>query len=375
MLNVGVSEARGKIAEILDRVGRGKERIAVGDEGAPLAVLVPVEDLGLLEGHGGPALADGEQRFRDFAETASDWFWETDMEQRFTYYSGSGPLDSVLGLKSPGSIIGKTRREVWRGSDDPDPIDAIADYMARGAAFSSLEFSHRDPERGLVHISLSGKPVTDDRGSVVAYRGTGRDITERKRSEEEGRDSRDRIRLIADNLPVFIAYFDTEQRFRFVNKTAQEWFARPLEEILGRTIREIIGPKAHDQLGDHLQAALSNKEQRFEQIRAYPDGNTRAVETTYVPHLDASGDAQGCFALVHDVTERKRAEQALQESEALFKAFIDNAPSEVFIRDTRGRFVLVNRAWETAQGMPIARAIGLTVHDVFPKNRAEAFAA
>jgi len=123
MLNVSVSEAREKFVEILDRVSRGKERIAVGDEGAPLAVLVPIEDLGLLEGHGGPALPDGEQRFRDFAETASDWFWETDMEQRFTYYSGSGPLDSVFDLKNPSSIIGKTRHEVWRGSDDPNPID------------------------------------------------------------------------------------------------------------------------------------------------------------------------------------------------------------------------------------------------------------
>ena len=139
MLNVGVSEARGKFAEILDRVGRGKERIAVGDEGAPLAVLVPVEDLGLLEGHGGPALADGEQRFRDFAETASDWFWETDMEQRFTYYSGSGPLDNVLGLKDPGSMIGKTRHEVWQSHEHPDQAGTIADYMARGAAFSRLE--------------------------------------------------------------------------------------------------------------------------------------------------------------------------------------------------------------------------------------------
>ena len=81
MLNVSVSEAQSNLAEILDRVHRDKQRIALGNEGEPLAVLVPIDDLGLLEGHGGPALPDGEQRFRDFAETASDWFWETDEHQ------------------------------------------------------------------------------------------------------------------------------------------------------------------------------------------------------------------------------------------------------------------------------------------------------
>ena len=248
MLSVSVSEARGKFTEILDRVGRGKERIAVGDEGAPLAVLVPVEDLGLLEGHGGPALPDGEQRFRDFAETASDWFWETDMEQRFTYYSGSGPLDNVLGLKNPSSIIGKTRREVWRGSDDPNPIDAIADYMARGAAFSRLEFSHRDPERRLIHISLSGKPVTDDRGNVVAYRGTGRDITERKRAEAELTQAKERAVAAEAELDEALeamsegfTYFDAEDRLIRCNSKQRELFPSHAEAMVpGARLEDLL---------------------------------------------------------------------------------------------------------------------------------------
>ena len=121
-----------------------------------------------------------------------------------------------------------------------------------------------------------------------------------------------RIRLITDNLPAHISYLDTEQRFRFVNKTAQEWYGRPAEEILGRTAGEIVGPKAHDQNKSYLEAALSGKEQRFELNRTYPDGMTRAVEMAYVPHLNENGEVQGCFVLVHDITERKGAEEALR---------------------------------------------------------------
>ena len=78
MLNVSVSEARGKFAEILDRVGHGKERIAVGDEGAPLAVLVPVEDLKRLENQAEAALRESEALLRQAAEMADlgHWVWD-----------------------------------------------------------------------------------------------------------------------------------------------------------------------------------------------------------------------------------------------------------------------------------------------------------
>ena len=82
MMKVGISEAQSNLAEILDRVHRDKQRIALGNGEQPLAVLVPIENLDLIEGRGDPASQDREQRLEDFAETASGWFWETDMEQR-----------------------------------------------------------------------------------------------------------------------------------------------------------------------------------------------------------------------------------------------------------------------------------------------------
>ena len=140
-----------------------------------------------------------------------------------------------------------------------------------------------------------------------------RELAERKRVEEALRDSRDRLHLIADNLPVFISYFDRDRRFRFVNRTAQQWYASSEEGVVGRAIREVIGPEPHEQLNAHLETALGGMEQRFEQTRTYPDGQARAIETTYVPHLDDSGCVQGCFALVHDLTERKQAEEEIRK--------------------------------------------------------------
>lgn len=210
---------------------------------------------------------------------------------------------------------------------------------------------------------------------------------------KELRDSRDHLRLITDNLPVLISYFDTDQRFHFVNKTAQEWYGRREEEILGRTIKEIICPNAYDQLSRDLEAALSGKERCFEDERTYPDGKKRAVETTFVPNLNGKGEVQGCFSLVSDVSDRKRAEKELhrlnteleqriehrtselQASEARMRAFCDNSPAAIYLKDLEGRFIMTGRTALDWYGLELEEILGKTSHDWHSKNEADVYVA
>lgn len=452
------------------------------------------------------AVSDDARRFRDFAEIASDWLWETDENHRFSHFSGNYEetglaVDERLGKTRLEATIEDTSQQKWR--------DHLADLAAH-RRFRDFQVSGLARDGSIIHASVTGRPLFDETGAFTGYRGAATDITDKvealnelraakeraeeaeaqleealeamsegfayfdaedrlvrcnskhralfpshaaymvpgvrfedllrkqvhnirltgaegrkeewiaerikqhrnpgepieqefvdgrtirlseyktrsggvvcirtditdlKQVEKELRDSRDRVRLITDNLPVLITYFDTDQRFRFVNKTAQDWYARPEEEFLGRKLREIGGSEAYDEVRSHLEAALLGEEQHYERNGTYPDGKTRTVEITCVPHLDKSGEVLGCFALVHDITERKRAEQALQQSEAMFRAFIDNLPNEIFIRDAQGRFVMVNRAWEKAQCKTSESVSGATIHDVFPRGRAAVYAA
>ena len=141
------------------------------------------------------------------------------------------------------------------------------------------------------------------------------EITERKRAEEALRESRDQFRLITNNLPAGISYFDSEQRYRFVNRTLEEWYDRPAEEILGRTIGDILGKEVQDRTNPSVDATLRGEVQNYEHVVTYPGGKTRAVYVQYVPHIDETKKVQGYFALVHDITERKHTEEALLASE------------------------------------------------------------
>jgi PAS domain S-box-containing protein len=181
------------------------------------------------------------------------------------------------------------------------------------------------------------------------------------------------MRLITDNLPFVISYLDNERRYRFVNRTVETWFGRSAEEIFGRTIGDILGQEAHDAVTPQVAAALRGEAQHDERVISYPDGKTRTVEPTYVPDIDESETVRGCFAFGQDTTERKRAEAALRESEALFRAFVDNIPVEIVIRDTESRFLFVNAAWESDEGPTNEQIIGMSVHEVYSKEGADLY--
>jgi len=152
---------------------------------------------------------------------------------------------------------------------------------------------------------------------VNLNRGLRDSISERERTEMALRESRDHLRLITDYLPAVICYLDNEHRYRFVNRTLTEWYDRPADEILGRTVGEIVGPEVHDQIRPYLEAAASGKEQHFELNRNFPNGVARVLAIVYVPHFNDKGEVQGFFALVQDVTEKIRAEGQLRQAQKM----------------------------------------------------------
>jgi diguanylate cyclase (GGDEF)-like protein/PAS domain S-box-containing protein len=134
-------------------------------------------------------LRHSEQRFRDLSELSSDWFWEQDAELRFTEVS-SAPPGAADGW--PASALGRCRWEQEMILDLDDPKwDEHRRVVARRRPFRDFVFCYQGRD-GVRWASISGKPIHDERGAFAGYRGTGRDITERKDAEE-------RIRFLAQH--------------------------------------------------------------------------------------------------------------------------------------------------------------------------------
>lgn len=134
--------------------------------------------------------------------------------------------------------------------------------------------------------------------------------------EDDLKSGRDQLRMITDNLPVLIVYTDIEQRYRFVNRVCTQWFARPAEEIIGKRNSD-IHKKEYAKFEPYNKQVYDGKEVSFTQKVTYPDGVTRDVRATFIPHFDEDGRVIGSFSFAEDITEFKRAEDQLRQSQKM----------------------------------------------------------
>ncbi|ARJ64783.1 hypothetical protein WV31_03380 [Magnetospirillum sp. ME-1] len=135
--------------------------------------------------HREAALTESEGRFRDLAESASDWFWETDTDYRLTFVSDR--IGAILGVK-PAAILGYTYFDVGLSDFDADLARTHADDLANHLPFRDLMF-HIGPVDGKDEkiVRISGMPFYDQDGVFIGYRGIGADVTREARAEERAR--------------------------------------------------------------------------------------------------------------------------------------------------------------------------------------------
>jgi PAS domain S-box-containing protein len=181
-------------------------------------------------------------------------------------------------------------------------------------------------------------PVTTG-GAVVAVCAFVEEITERRKAESE-RDAaalrehaarldaeaqvraltqarealaeqQGQLRVITDAVPALIALVGKDLRYRFANETYREWFARPLEEIVGHTLLEVMGPVGYETVREHVARALGGAEVKYELPMPYPSG-VRRVRAQLVPLRTRSGAVDGFVSLVQDISTERRREEKLQ---------------------------------------------------------------
>lgn len=128
------------------------------------------------------------------------------------------------------------------------------------------------------------------------------------------RENERRLQLLTDNLPARISYVDAEGRYVFVNHEYEKAYQLKRDEIIGRSVESIIGKDNYAKVKPRIKEALCGKPARFEVFFCGNSDDPRWFEVNYVPEKDEKGNVVGYYDLTHDLTERKRAEEALSRA-------------------------------------------------------------
>jgi len=138
------------------------------------------------------------------------------------------------------------------------------------------------------------------------------------------------LQLITDSVPGCIAYVDASQRYRFINRTYEDWFHCRQEAILGKTVAEVFGDAAYQQLRPQIEQVLAGERVTYEAEVPYRDDHVRYISAVLVPDWDEAQQVRGYYALVTDISEQKATEAALRRSETRFQQLAANLPGIIY---------------------------------------------
>lgn len=269
---------------------------------------------------------------------------------------------------------------IWLGvlTWDEAPANTLARWAVSGAAFilinTLVAMSIPVLTRGLT-IAVSNKnaalALLNNHQTELEKTNTAlvREVQERKVVENALRESEEGMRLIADGLPVLIAHVDANQVYRFVNKEYERWFEKSREEIVGSRVRAVLGENVYKRIKGGIETALSGVAASYDGFIELDGVGPRYFHSRNIPSYDADGSVNGYYTLVEDITEYRRYEEAIKESEEKFRSITSHALDGIIMIGPDGKISFFNKAAEKIFGYSSKEAWGCELHVLLAPSR------
>lgn len=162
-----------------------------------------------------------------------------------------------------------------------------------------------------------------------------------------------------DASPLPTTFVTPDLVYRFVNRSYERWFGLRWDEVVGRSLEQVIGKAAAETVGPFAEMALKGGSIQFESTLPYPNRGSRRMRIVYSGATAASGEVCGFFAYLEDIT-------ALHDAEAAVTAALDGIGDGYFTVDRQMRFTFVNQAAAQVYGLAVRDMLDRHVDAVFP---------
>ncbi|HEY9623010.1 MAG TPA: PAS domain S-box protein [Crinalium sp.] len=302
------------------------------------------------------ALQESEARYRNIIETTTEGVWMLDVEDLTSFVNPR--MATLLGYDAE-DMIGQSFFNFM--TDENRVVAQVHLNSRREGIAEQYEFEFQRKDGASLWVLVSASPILDKLGHYAGSIAMMTDISDRKQAEQAIRQSEERFRHIAETIQdVFFINTPAVNRIDYVSPAYETIWGRSLQSLYQHPEDWLnsIYPDDRSRIEAVLQHQIAGQpfQQEYRIIR--PDGSIRWIYSRTFPKFNDAGEVESTIGLATDITERKQAELALQESEDRFRVLVTHAPVGIFQTDAEGQCLYVNPRWLEMTGLSAADAMG-----------------
>ncbi len=316
------------------------------------------------------SLQSSESRFRLLAENSSDMISRHDAQGAYLYVSPA--CRTLLGYE-PEELIGHPAFEFIH-PDDIFTVDQTRSTIIEQPIVSTTVYRVRCKNGDYIWLETTSRTIFDEAGSTVEIHAASRDVTERKQAEDALRENEEKFSKLFRSSPEAILLTEINSgKIIEVNKSFEKFSGYSHDELIGHLMLDLgmYSPGGRQRFVSMLKEHGSIHNVEFD---VKNKAGKQLLVLASAEMIEINGETH-TLTILQDITERKRAEEALKLRESYLTAIIENQPGLVSLKDINGRFLAVNGAFSLACKKESAEILGKTDLEVWPIEFAEKYQA
>jgi PAS domain S-box-containing protein len=268
-------------------------------------------------------------------------------------------------LGDPNEISnGNFRRYTAAGVPLPFAATPVAVALRSGVPVRGAELIIERPDGSQVPVLMNVAPLRDAEGRVDGAVCSFQDLTERKRVEEALRASEAELQSVINRTPFMLVRCDRALRYLFVSEAYAHLIDRGREEVIGKTIDEVIGPRGLNTLQPYIDIVLQGEPVDFDCELEFPHSGRRRLAIAYRPERDPDGKVEGWIASLLDITEQRSGEEARRR----LASIVESSDDVIISKDLNGVVVSWNPGAERLFGYSAEEMIGKPITTIIPDH-------
>lgn len=306
-----------------------------------------------------------ERFFEALMETVPSNIYFKDRNSKFLRVNQS--MAEGLGAGHPADLVGKCDADFF---DAKHAQRALADeekILATGKGVEGYVEKEIFADGSDGYVLTAKLPFRDQRGRVLGTFGISSDVTEMVRTSETLEREKNTLRSLIDSIPDAIYVRGVEGKYMAVNQAMADFLnCEKPEDVVGKSPQEFFpDQKSEIYLAEDREVMESRKPMlNVERRIKTAGGQLRTVLISKVPVIDDAGKVIGIVGMNRDVTEERRMEQALMQTERRMKEIVDNSPSPIYVKSITGRYLMINRRFGQLFGVEESEIYGKTDAEV-----------